>query len=126
MCQARSECDGFQVINIYKLYSNMKLLAIRNILCCIVDSLCSTETLKNNIMCNNLSCFSKNSGRYGDIYTISDFQIDGHRSQYIERVIVRIMSTWRTSMNLYLHNCRHFSYYARKIAYEELQLMQSE
>jgi hypothetical protein len=77
-------------------------------------------------MCNNLSCFSKNSGRYGDIYTISDFQIDGHRSQYIERVIVRIMSTWRTSMNLYLHNCRHFSYYARKIAYEELQLMQSE
>lgn len=92
----------------------------------MIESMSSPETLKNNIMCNNLSCFSKNSGRYGDIYTVSDFEIDGQRSQYIERVIVRIMGTWRTSMNLYLHNCRHFSYHARKIAYEELQLMQSE
>jgi len=89
-------------------------------------SMCSPDVVKNNIMCNNLNCFSMNSHRHGDIYTVNDFNIDGPRSQLIERVIVRIMGTWQTSMNLYLHNCRHFSYYARKIAYEELQETISE
>lgn len=75
-------------------------------------------------MCNNLNCF--NPSTVNDPYTIDNFIINGKRSDLIEHIITKIQQNWGTSMNLYTHNCRHFSYYAKKIAYMELNNLDKE
>ena len=76
----------------------------------------STNEVKNNCMFTDESFFRNR--RYDN--NGNEVQKNS-KSPEIERLLHKLNESWKPNINLYLHNCQHFAYYARRIAREEFK-----
>lgn len=79
-----------------------------------IDEILSLDEIKHNCMCWDSRILEKLRK-----VVSSEPEID---SAAIERFVVKMKREWREYMNLYYHNCRHFSSFVFRKATEEFNL----
>lgn len=78
-----------------------------------VDNIYDVEDVKRKWSCLNMIADHTHKSSVEEI-----FQSDGELIE-TQKFIKRIMKKWDTSMNLYTHNCQHFSWFVKDLLKDE-------
>lgn len=73
----------------------------------------------------------KDNCMFSDNKFFEDLRFDHHGEGYqrysknliVEEFLHTIKHSWRQDINLYLHNCQHFSHYVKRMAKQEFKLL---
>jgi hypothetical protein len=71
------------------------------------------EDVKRKWSCLNMITSNTNNPSLEDVLTTDE------ELQYAQKFIKRIVKKWHTSMNLYTHNCQHFSGFVKDLLKDE-------
>ena len=79
----------------------------------ITDDVNDVEDVKKKWSCLNRMSTDERSASHHEVLLLDD------ELRHAQKFIKRIIKKWDTSMNVYTHNCQHFSWFVKDLLKEE-------